>query len=178
MDDIHKLLNAGAEKVAINASFVESPSFVKEAVSTFGSQSIVVAIDAKEHRKGAYEVVTHGGTRATGLGPVQVAAQAEAAGAGEILINSVDRDGTRLGYDIELVRSVSDAVRVPVIACGGAGRLEHLSQAIVEGHASAVAAGSLFVFHGSRSAVLISFPTEGELEALFDMEKRAQATPG
>lgn len=166
VEDIKELLNAGAEKVSINTYAVENPSFIKEASDVFGSQSIVVSIDAKRHKKGLYEVFTHRGTRPAGIDPVSLAVQMEGMGAGEILINSIDREGTMEGYDIQLIREVSDAVNIPVIACGGAGKLEDFADAINVGHASAVAAGSFFVFHGRRRAVLINFPTREELEPL------------
>jgi cyclase len=166
VEDIKELLNAGAEKVSINTYAVKNPSFIKEASGVFGTQSIVVSIDVKRHKKGLYEVFTYGGTRPAGIDPVSLAVQMEAVGAGEILINSIDRDGTMEGYDIELIREVSDAVNIPVIACGGAGNVEDFARGINVGHASAVAAGSFFVFHGRRHAVLINFPTREELEPL------------
>jgi cyclase len=173
VEDIKELLNAGAEKVSINTYAVENPSFIKEASNVFGSQSIVVAIDVKRHKKGLYEAFTNGGTRPAGIDPVSLAVEMEAVGAGEILINSIDRDGTWEGYDIELIREVSDAVNIPVIACGGAGKLEDLAAAINGGHASAVAAGSFFVFHGRRRAVLINFPTKEELELLVGQRRKS-----
>ena len=166
VEDIKELLNAGAEKVSINTYAVENPSFIKEASNVFGSQSIVVAIDVKRHKKGLYEVFTRRGSKPAGIDPVSLAVQMEAMGAGEILLNSIDRDGTWEGYDVELIRAVSDAVNIPVIACGGAGNLEDFAAAINGGHASAVAADSFFVFHGRRRAVLINFPTNEELELL------------
>jgi cyclase len=174
VEDIKELLNAGAEKVSINTFAVENPSFIKEASDVFGSQSIVVAIDVKRHKKGLYEVFTNGGTRPAGIDPVSLAVQMAAMGAGEILLNSIDRDGTMKGYDIELIREVSDAVNIPVIACGGAGKLEDLAGAINGGRASAVAAGSFFVFHGRRRAVLINFPTKEELELLVAKTERGR----
>jgi cyclase len=166
VEDIKKLLNAGAEKVSINTYAVENPSFIKEASNVFGSQSIVVSIDVKRHKKGLYEAFTRGGSKPAGVDPVSLAVQMADMGAGEMLLNSIDRDGTWEGYDIELIRAVSDAVNIPVIACGGAGKLEDLALAINGGHASAVAAGSFFVFHGRRRAVLINFPSREELELL------------
>ena len=166
VEDIKELLNAGAEKVSINTYAVENPSFIKEASDVFGSQSIVVSIDAKRYKKGSYEVFTHGGTRPTGIDPVSLAVQMEAMGAGEILLNSIDRDGVMDGYNVKLVRKVSDAINIPLIACGGAGKLEDFANVINAGHASAVAAGSFFVFHGRRRAVLINFPAKEELELL------------
>lgn len=161
---IKEVLNTGAEKVVINTYGVENPSFIKEAASIFGSQSIVVSIDARRVNNGSYEVFTCGGTKATGIAPVSLAVQMETMGAGELMLNSIDKDGTMEGYDLELIKSVSDAVSIPVIACGGAGKIEDFADAVKIGHASAVAAGSMFVFHGRRRAVLISFPTKEELE--------------
>ena len=145
VSDVRRLLNAGADKVSINTSAVQSPELVAEASRLVGAQCIVVAIDAK--RDGArWEVYTHGGRRATGLDAVQWASRMAAAGAGEILLTSMDRDGTRDGYDVALTRAVSDAVGVPVIASGGAGNLEHLAQGVLEGKADAVLAASIFHF--------------------------------
>jgi len=166
LDDIKGLLNAGAEKVAINSYAMENPMFIQKASEFFGSQSIVVSIDARKHRDHSYEVYTHGGMKPTGFDPATFAVQMEQLGAGEILLNSIDRDGTMEGYDIDLIKKVSKAVNLPVIACGGAGSLAHLAEAIKSGHASGVAAGSFFVFHGRRRAVLINFPTKEELEGL------------
>ena len=145
VSDVRRLLNAGADKVSINTAAVQSPELVAEASRLVGAQCIVVAIDAKRH--GArWEVYTHGGRRATGLDAVQWASRMAAAGAGEILLTSMDRDGTRDGYDVALTRAVSDAVGVPVIASGGAGNLEHLAQGVLDGKADAVLAASIFHF--------------------------------
>jgi cyclase len=143
--DVRRLLNAGADKVSINTAAVQSPQLVREASSIVGAQCIVVAIDAKRSGAG-WEVYTHGGRRATGLDAVQWAQRMSAAGAGEILLTSMDRDGTRDGFDVELTRAVSQAVPVPVIASGGAGSLEHLAQGVLEGKADAVLAASIFHF--------------------------------
>ena len=168
LDQVRQLTACGAEKVVINTGAVARPELITEAAETVGSQSVVVAIDVSKSLFGRYEVVTHSATRKTGLDPVEWAQKMERAGAGEILVNSVDRDGKMSGYDVALVRKIADAVRVPVVACGGAGKLEHLREAVVDGHASAVSAGSLFVFHGKHRAVLITYPKYSELEALFD----------
>lgn len=165
--DIKNLLHAGAEKVCINTAAIDNPNLVREATEVFGSQSIVVSIDVKRKRLHGYEVVTHSGKRPTGKNPVDVAVTLEYHGAGEIFLTSIDRDGTMEGYDIELIRHVLDAVNIPVIACGGAGKIEDFRMAVENGHASAVSAGSLFVFHGPRRAVLINFPTEEQLEKVF-----------
>jgi cyclase len=164
VDQVKQVLNAGAEKVSINTSAVENPILIKEASENFGSQSIVVAIDVKKKLFGKYEVFTHDGTISTGLDPFQFSQKMEQFGAGEILINSIDRDGTMLGYDINLIKSVTTAVNIPVIACGGAGKIQDFSEALLAGGASAVAAGSLFVFYGKRRAVLINYPAREELQ--------------
>ncbi|HEY5900017.1 MAG TPA: imidazole glycerol phosphate synthase subunit HisF [Burkholderiales bacterium] len=145
VEDVRRLLNAGADKVSINTAAVLSPDLVRAASGIVGAQCIVVAIDAK--RKGdGWEVYTHGGRRATGLDAVEWAQRMEASGAGEILLTSMDRDGTRDGFDLPLTRAVSESVGIPVIASGGAGSLEHLAQGVLEGKADAVLAASIFHF--------------------------------
>jgi cyclase len=146
VDDIRALLIAGADKASINTAAVSRPEFGAEAASRFGSQCIVVAIDAKSVSPGRWEVFTHGGRNATGLDAVEWAERMAAAGAGEILLTSMDRDGTKVGFDLALTRKVSDAVRVPVIASGGVGTLDHLVEGVTEGHAGAVLAASIFHF--------------------------------
>jgi cyclase len=146
LDDIRTLLRAGADKVSLNTAALERPALVSEAARAFGSQCIVVAIDAKSRAAGAWEVFTHGGRRPTGRDAVAWAREVERLGAGEILLTSMDRDGTGEGYDLALTRAVSDAVSVPVIASGGVGRLEHLRERVVEGRADAVLVASLFHF--------------------------------
>jgi cyclase len=145
VEDVRRLLNAGADKVSINTAAVQNPLLVSEASDVVGNQCIVIAIDAK--RKGdAWEVYTHGGRNATGLDAVAWARRMVEAGAGEILLTSMDRDGTRDGFDLALTRAVSDAVSVPVIASGGVGTREHLAEGVLEGHADAVLAASVFHF--------------------------------
>jgi len=146
VDDVRKLLNAGADKVSINTSAVEDPGLVGEAARRFGSQAIVVAIDARAAGPGRWEVYTHGGRKARGLDAVEWARAMAERGAGEILLTSMDRDGTKSGFDLELTRAVADAVPVPVIASGGVGTLEHLAQGIERGGADAVLAASVFHF--------------------------------
>jgi cyclase len=145
VEDVRRLLNAGADKVSINTAAVQNPQLVREASGIVGAQCIVVAIDAKRNGAG-WEVYTHGGRRATAIDAIDWAKRMQAAGAGEILLTSMDRDGTRDGFDVALTRAVSQAVGVPVIASGGAGSLEHLAQAVLEGKADAVLAASIFHF--------------------------------
>ena len=145
VEDVRRLLNAGADKVSINTAAVQNPQLVKQASAIVGNQCIVIAIDAKKNGTG-WEVYTHGGRKATGLDAVRWAGQMMAAGAGEILLTSMDRDGTREGFDLGLTRAVSEAVSVPVIASGGVGNLEHLAQGVLEGKADAVLAASIFHF--------------------------------
>ena len=146
VEDIRKLLLAGTDKVSINTAAVARPEFVREAAEKFGSQCIVAAIDAKSVGTGKWEVFTHGGRRPTGIDAIEWARRLTDHGAGEILLTSMDRDGTRAGFDIALTRAVADAVRVPVIASGGVGTLEHLVAGIRDGHATAVLAASIFHF--------------------------------
>ena len=146
IEDIRALLLAGADKVSINTAAVRNPDFVREAADKFGSQCIVVAIDAKSVEHGRYEIFTHGGRIPTGIDAVEFAQLMEEKGAGEILLTSMDRDGTRIGFNLPLTRAIADAVGIPVIASGGVGTLDHLVEGVTEGHASAVLAASIFHF--------------------------------
>ena len=152
LDDIRALLLAGADKVSVNTEAVRRPEFVREGAEKFGSQCIVTAIDAKQVAPGRFEVFTHGGRNPTGLDAVAHAVKLANYGAGEILLTSMDRDGTKLGYDIALTRAIADAVPVPVIASGGVGTLAHLVEGVRDGHASAVLAASIFHFGQSTIA--------------------------
>lgn len=163
MEDVEAIFSCGIEKVVINSHAVADPSFVSRVAEKFGSQAVVVSIDVKRSLLGRYEVVTHGGRKATGLDPVDFARKMEKAGAGEIFLTSIDRDGTGKGFDVTLIRRVASAVQIPVVACGGAGSVEDCGIAVKEGAASAVALGSMAVYHGRNRAVLINFPTRKEL---------------
>lgn len=167
IDDITRLFTIGVEKVIINSQAVENPELVREAGETFGNQSIIVSIDARNHHDDSYEVISRGGTKPTGKDALGYAMEMEAAGAGELMITSIEKDGTMSGYDIPLIKIIADSVNIPVIAAGGAGKTEDLKRAYTEGHASAMAAGSLFVYHGRKKAVLINYPKRTELEAVF-----------
>jgi len=164
IEDIRKILSLGIEKVAINSYAVENPEFVRAAADKYGSSTIVVSIDARRKMGNRYEVHTQGGRKATGVDPIKFAIKMGQMGAGEILLTSIDRDGTQEGYDIELIKNVTRAVGVPVIACGGAGKIEDFRTVVKEGGASACAAGSMVVYFGRNRAVLINFPTRSELE--------------
>lgn len=163
MDDVKKLLAVGVEKLVFNTSAVENPSLIRAAADHAGSQAVVISMDVKRTLLGKYEVYIRSGKKGTGLDPVKFAIEMEKQGAGEIFVNSIDRDGTMQGYDLELIRRVADSVTVPVVACGGAGNIQHLADVINAG-ASAAAAGSMFVFQGPLRGVLISYPAQEELK--------------
>jgi cyclase len=162
---IQDILSVGIEKVAINSYAIENPSFIQSAAEAFGSQSIVVSMDVKKNLLGKYEVYSHAGKKATGLDPVAFALQMEAMGAGELFVNSIDRDGTMSGYELTLIKKISEAVSIPVIACGGAGKIADFAEIIKQTGIKAVAAGSLFVFYGKHRAVLINYPAPEEIES-------------
>lgn len=164
LEDMSKLFRLGVEKVSLNSYATENPDFIEEASHTFGSQSVVASIDVKKDGFGEYRVFDYRSHTTTKLDPVEFAILMEKKGAGEILLNSVDRDGTFDGYDIDIMKQVTQSVRIPVIALGGAGKLEDFREAVKIGGASAVAAGSFFVFHGRHRAVLITYPKRDELK--------------
>ncbi|WP_116652448.1 imidazole glycerol phosphate synthase subunit HisF [Pelagibacterium sediminicola] len=146
IEDIRKLLLSGADKVSINSAAVADPDFIARAADKFGNQCIVVSVDAKRGQSGTWEIFTHGGRKPTGINAVEFATKAVEHGAGELLVTSMDRDGTREGFDLDLTRAIADAVEVPVIASGGAGTLDHLVDGVLKGHAAAVLAASIFHF--------------------------------
>jgi cyclase len=167
MDQLKKIFSLGFEKVAINTFAAENPSFISEAAAKYGSQSIVCSIDLKRSLFGGYQVMTRSGSNKVSKDPVAYAVAMEKAGAGEILVYSIDRDGTWSGFDIEIIKAISKAVTVPVIASGGAGSLEDIGDVVNRGGASAVALGSMAVFQGKDLGVLIKFPKRLDLERLF-----------
>lgn len=164
LQDIRSILSAGAEKVVINSFAAEHPDFIADAADAFGSSTITVCMDVKKKRLGAAQTWIAGGTRATGHAPEEFARLAEERGAGEIIVQSISRDGTMEGYDVDLLRRVSEAVTIPVVALGGAGGLDDLKRAYHETHASGLAAGSMFVFHGPKRGVLINYPDRAEMQ--------------
>ncbi len=146
VEDVRRLLNAGADKVSMNTAAALNPQLIADSSARYGAQCIVVAIDAKQTSPGKWEVFTHGGRKNTGMDAIEWAKRAEALGAGEILLTSMDRDGTKIGFDLELTRAISDAINIPVIASGGVGNLDHLVAGVKQGHADAVLAASIFHF--------------------------------
>jgi cyclase len=167
IDQIRKIIHAGAEKVVINTAAVENPGFIKEASLEFGNSTIVVSIDVKHNRKGKAEVYKLSGRKSTGLDPVSFALNMQKMGAGEILLNSIDDDGMMTGYKLDLIRKVADEIEIPLVAVGGGKNYDHLRSAVKDGHASAVAAGSMFVYHGERKAILVNYPGKEELRNIF-----------
>lgn len=165
LEQVRAVFNAGVEKIMINTLAHDAPEIVRNIVAYAGASSVVISIDFKRKLLRGYEVYTCGGKRATGQNPVDFAREMAELGVGEILLQSIDRDGTMQGYDLELIHSISEAVTIPIIACGGAGSLSDFTNAIKRG-ASAVAAGSFFVFQGKHRAVLLSYPTPQEVESL------------
>lgn len=167
VEDARRILETGLEKVVLGTVVDRDPGLVKEIADVFGSQAVAVAVDVVRRPDGTFDVVVESGRRSLGVDPVTWARHAEDLGAGEILLTAVHRDGTLDGYDLELIGSVAEAVTVPLIANGGAGSRDDLRRAVVDGHASAVAAGSIFVYQGKRRGVLVNFPSRAQLDALF-----------
>lgn len=167
LEDMRRLFSLGVEKISLGAVAFENPDLIRRASAEFGNQAIVVTLDVKRGLLGGYSVRIHQGKTDTRVHPVEAAQNMEKLGAGEILLNSIDRDGTWSGFDIRLTREVTNAVGLPVIACGGAGSLQDVRAAVTEGGASAVAIGSMAVFQGKDLGVLIKFPTRKDQEAAF-----------
>ena len=168
IEQMSTLFSIGVEKVVLNTVLHSNLNLVKEAADRYGSQSIVASIDVKKSLFGKYEVFTHSGTINTKKDPIQFAIKMQNAGVGEIMINSIDRDGVMKGYDIDLIKNITSKVDVPLIACGGAGTIDDLSKAVKEGHASAVGAGSMFIYHGKHNAVLINYPNQQDLKKIYE----------
>ncbi len=167
-DEIKDVLKVGVEKICLNSVAVENADMVKQSVRRYGSSTICVSIDVKKNFFGKQEIHTHSGKTNTKIDPLTFALQMDKLGVGELIINSIDRDGMMQGYDVELMKKITNAVNMPVIACGGAGNVAHMKEVIQQGGASAVAAGSMFVFHGKHRAVLISYPSQEEMESIFE----------
>jgi len=166
LQDIRDIVAVGVEKISLNTIAVKDPSFVRQAATQFGSSTIVVTIDYKKNIWGKLIAMGNGGKLKSKYGPLEFAQLMEEMGAGEIVVNSIERDGTMSGYDIELLSAITDRVSIPVIAMGGAGKLEHFYEAIGKAHVSALAAGSMFVFHGKHKAVLINYPEKSLFKEL------------
>lgn len=162
-----RLFKLGVEKVIINSAAFENPQLIKELSAEFGAQSVVVCIDVKKNFWGKYEVFVRNGKVKTKLSPIEYAKRMQDLGAGELIVSSIDKDGTNSGYDLELLKSITDQVNVPVVALGGACNLDDFKQAVTQANVSAVAAGDMFVFNGKHKAVLITYPAYKKLEELF-----------
>lgn len=167
LSQIRDILHAGAEKVLINSEAAQNPGFIRQASETFGSSSITVCIDVKKKLFGSEQTWIMAGSKSTGKSPVEIAREMEKQGAGEVIIQSIESDGMMKGYDLQLLRKISEAVTIPIVALGGAGSMTDFKQAVHDGSASAVAAGSMFVYHGPRNAVLVNYPTQDQLAELF-----------
>lgn len=168
LDQIKKLIQSGIEKVIINTQAIENPEFISSASDSFGASTIVGAMDVKKNFWGNYEIFSHSKNITVNIDPVEYAIRLQGLGVGEILLNSVDRDGTMVGYDYDLVSKITGAVDVPVIACGGCSSISDIDRVINQAGASAAAAGSFFVFHGKHKAVLITYPKYESLGQIFD----------
>jgi imidazole glycerol-phosphate synthase subunit HisF len=164
VDQVQELLYNGIEKVILNKAAVKNPSLITAIADRFGAQSVVVSLDIKKNIWGKYKIYTDNGSNSVGIDPIEFAQQCEKAGAGEILLQSIERDGTYNGYDIPFLQKIAQSVSIPVIIGGGAGSVDDFRQAVIEGHASAVCAGSMFVFQRPHNAVLISYPSQKDLK--------------
>lgn len=164
---IQNIIAAGAEKVIINSQAVINPEFIREAADTFGSSTIVVCIDVKKKFLGKIQTWIIAGERSTGYNPIDFAKLMQDKGAGEIIVQSIERDGMMQGYDIELIKSISKAINIPVVALGGAGNLSHMKQGYKEAFANGLAAGSMFVYHGARNGVLVNYPKKESIIKMF-----------
>ena len=167
LETASKLFRLGVEKISINSAGLKRPDFIKELSDKFGRSSIVVTVDVKKDILGNYYVCTNRGKTNTGLKAVEWIKKVEDLGAGEVIVNDVDRDGTMSGYNIKLLKSISEISHIPIVACGGAGKLEDFKEAVEEGGVSGVAAGSLFVYYGSKKGILINYPEREKLEKIF-----------
>jgi len=171
IEQIKALINAGAEKVIINSQAASNPGFIKNASDTFGASTIVVCIDVKKKFLGSEQVWISNGSKATGFNPVDYALDMQRQGAGEIIVQSIDHDGAMQGYNLNLIQEISAAVTIPVVALGGAGNLQHMRDAYTKAHATALAAGSMFVFYGPNKAVLINYPERNKIAETFSLLK-------
>lgn len=167
LGQIKAIIGAGAEKVVINTKAAYEPDFIRSASETFGASTIVICIDVKRNLFGKEQTWILDGKKPTGIEPVDFAQMVEEKGAGEIIIQSIEKDGTMNGYDIQLIRRVSNAVKIPVVALGGAGNIGHMKQVYKEGYANGLAAGSMFVYHGARNGILINYPEIDEISKSF-----------
>jgi imidazole glycerol-phosphate synthase subunit HisF len=163
LDDIRKIINAGAEKVIINSYAAQNPDFITEAADSFGSSTITVCIDVKKRLLQGNQTYTIGGTKSTGFNPLEFAILMQEKGAGEVIVQSIEKDGMMDGYDIELICNIASNLTIPVIALGGAGKVDHLVEAYQKGKAGGIAAGSMFVYHGPKKGVLINYPEKKDL---------------
>ena len=164
IESIRNIINAGAEKVIINSYAAQNPNFIKEAADTFGSSTIVVCVDVKKKFLGEEQTWVLNGTKSTGYSPIDFVKLMEEKGAGEIIVQSIEKDGTMTGYDIALIKRISEAVSIPVVALGGAGTISHLKEAYTDGYANGLAGGSMFVYQGKKQGVLITYPSKSELK--------------
>ena len=176
VEEARRVMKLGVEKVIFNTSAWEKTEVLRDASREFGAQAVVASVDVRKKLLGRYEVCVENGRRGTGIDPVEYVKRMEGLGAGEILLNAIDRDGTMAGYDLQLIRRVTAAVGIPVVAAGGAGSVEHFRQAVAIGGADAVAAGAMFVFHGPHRAVLITYPPRAALEAALGTLAQPQRT--